>query len=288
MLKKSIDLLEKLYPYAHQLPRRTMDEKLCFMHIPKCGGTSVDEACQVSYGISKRILGNRLLRLDESASLKASEIAEENLMDLRNKLLMYYLSKHECNYVSGHFTYDEDTFRHFGHEWNFMTILRNPVSKWFSQYFYNRFKDNNHFRIDSDIETFIESQRGVFYGCDYVVKFTNSSSVEEASTDQAISQAVKNLNEKFTLVGILERLDLFQRAFRERFNVDLWIRKRNANPLKKARQDEMISDEIYKRVEAICQPNIRVYEAILKQVLNDSACTVEEEARVPQLKSLPG
>lgn len=102
-------------------------------------------------------------------------------------------------------------------------------------------------------------------GNSYVRRLTEGISPTNASSDEGVKQAIENLN-KFALVGILEKMDIFARDYQSLFGTKLVIEHSNKNPVSKFQQKEQITDEIRQRVEEICQPNIRVYESQLKRI----------------------
>lgn len=65
------------------------------------------------------------------------------------------------------------------------------------------------------------------------------------------------------MVGILEDLEKFERDFEELFGAKLFIRQLNRNPLKKVKQENIVSKEIRQQVEEICRPSMKVYKAML-------------------------
>jgi hypothetical protein len=259
------------YPFIHQLFHGKVEKKIFFLHIPKCGGTSIDHAIIASFGLPKIEYEKSFFHLSASGSAKVSEITGEPLMSYREKLLLYYLSVPSYKYVTGHFAYSERAIQEFGKEWNFITILRHPVSKWFSQFFYLKHKKSSYDRIDSDPESFLEleSERAMSMGSDYVCRLAEGISLREASSNEAINKVIENLN-KFVLVGVLERSDVFARDYKSIFGADLYIKRHNANPLPETKQKEQVTDQIRKKVEEICHPNLRVYEAVLARLSSRS------------------
>ncbi|NET33464.1 MAG: sulfotransferase family 2 domain-containing protein [Cyanothece sp. SIO1E1] len=260
-----------IYPRFHHLlnnkvtEEKKVEEKVFFFHIPKCGGTSIDRAIQSTIKVSER-REREIFHLDAAAALRTSNVWAEAPLDLTRKFLYYCMASQRYRYISGHFAYSEKAMQDFGHDWKFVTLLRDPVSKWFSQYFYNRYKQNDHYKISCDLETFLKSDEAVHLGRNYIFLLVEGITKAEASSEAAIAQSIANL-EKFSLVGVLEKMDLFSRSFENQFGVQLEIEQRNKNPLSKQHQLQQITDDMRQRVVELCQPNQQVYEAALKMAI---------------------
>jgi hypothetical protein len=250
--------------YLRRKVTGTTKRRIFFLHVPKCGGTTVHKAILGTFKVGQQLLANRQFHLNPDASLRASLLDGESLGSLRTKLLLYYMSIPKCRYISGHFQYSDAAVREFGREWTFLTLLREPVSRWFSLYFYNRFKQSHHFRITCDLEEFANSERGAAAGCSYVRMFVETPDQRSNFSEAVIQQAIANID-NFALVGLLERLDLFSRDFHDLFGSRLNLGRRNTSPV--AKSEQQISERVRRRVEEICEPNRRIYEAVAKRVL---------------------
>lgn len=112
----------------------------------------------------------------------------------------------------------------------------------------------------------MESEEGIALGSDYVRKLTQGFHGTEAASKEAVTQAIENLK-KFALIGVLERLDLFARDFHRLFGVKLFLEKKNMNPVSREKQREEITEEIRKKVEEICLPDIEVYEWAVQRIV---------------------
>lgn len=245
--------------------RRDIKTKVFFLHFPKCGGTSINRAIENSFGYFEK---RNFFHLSPHASAKASKVAEDELMDYREKILLYYMSNSGYRYISGHFQYSQKAFEEFGKEWYFVTILRDPVSKWFSHYFFNKYKEDSHFKIEDNIEDFLESERATALGCDYVSKLVGETGEIDYTSENAIKAAINNLH-KFKLVGVIEDTDSFAKKYHDLFGAKLLIKRKNTNPRSKAKQQEEITDRVKNKVKEICKPNLRVYESVLEQIKAD-------------------
>jgi len=237
-----------------------ISEKIFFLHIPKCGGTSVDAAISEVYGWKS------CLRLDSAASRKASEARNEDLMLYRNKLLHYFMEQDGLRFISGHFVFDSELHSRYSSQWRHITLLRDPVQKYLSQYFYNFQKQNReHFGIEESLEHFVNSEEGVRLGQDMVQKITGEARITtdgSAGRKAQIEQAIQNI-EKFHLVGILEDLDRFEKDFKEIFGASLHVKKMNRNRRKNKQQ---ISPAIKNKIEILCRPDITLYEHVKKML----------------------
>lgn len=221
----------------------------------------MDEAIRKSFGFFGK---KRTFQLSAHASLKGATIANKNLMDFREDILLYSMSNNNYQYIAGHFRYSDKVYKEFGQDWDFMTILRHPVKKWISQYFFNRSKKDNHFSIDSDLESFLHSEAGKKLGSDYVQKLTDKNLDLDPTSEDAISIAAENLS-NFSLVGFLEDVNGFTQSYKDLFGVSLKIENKNSNPVSKKQQRSQISSQLRHKIEEICQPDIKLYELAAKQ-----------------------
>lgn len=257
-------ILRKMLRHFHKLwsqPKRIDLEKLLFIHLPKCGGSSLHAALQDAYARN----GFETTKLDAHASKDAAGIAGDGIQDFRVQLLIYHLSREQNRYVAGHYALSETVWEEFGDQWKFMTVLREPVARWYSSYFYNRYKDGGHFRISESLEVFIESETARAEGDMYVRLLAADS-----DSDGAVERATQNL-QRFHLVGVVEDLDALVRDCRQLLGIDIDIGHRNAGPRPQSSRRDEITPEIDRRVRQLCEPNLRVYEAVRERISSEGS-----------------
>jgi len=244
-------------------------KKTFFLHIPKCGGTSITQALFSCYARKYYFLPS-LQRADNArflnaqASLKGARLCGVDLGKYREHLLLYFMSMKNVKFITGHYNFSELAYQEFNEEWTFITMLRHPVSRWFSHYFFNRYKEADHFKINDDLASFVESGPGQRMGHFYVYNLTGEGQFGSVSTE-TVARAIECL-EKFSIVGCLEYLDIFLKQIEELYHIKLNIKAKNKNPLDKSKQKEQISEEIMKKVEKICQPDMEIYNFALSRL----------------------
>lgn len=238
-------------------------EKIFFLHLPKCGGTSIDKALRSFYQPFE------ICHLDNASCVNTAQMLSRDLDDYRRDLLLYYLGRENKRYLGGHFAYSKKAHLEFGDKWYFITVLRHPVDRWFSHYFYNRYKTTDElFRISEDLSTFVDSSRALVLGRQYVMNLTEGEiQPNELSnvSDATVTSAIKALN-TFSLVGCLEHLDVMKKDFKKLFGVKFYMQTSNVNPLSKDEQHKQISVRLRKRVEEICEPDLQIYNHILTKI----------------------
>lgn len=232
-----------------------------FLHIPKCGGSSVTRALEESIGLRKWLTG-KYHYLKAAPSRKAAEDMKLSLMDYRNHILSYHMNDKSMMYVGGHFGFSRHLYERHSDRWKYVTILRNPVKKWFSQYFYNRYKEDDHFSIDGGVEAFAHSETGRHLGSDFVHKLTDGIPAEDCDSDAAVERALENID-KFDLVGAIEKINAFTSDFKDIFGFELNVPHVNKSPVGKQKRRRMVTDKVRERVESYCEPDLRVYNYVL-------------------------
>ena len=246
-------------------------EKIFYLHIPKCGGTSVTnaiQACYYKWSFSDTL---NFFSLDGSASWKTTEILnnielssnivnDKTVMNLREELLIYYMSQRHIEYIGGHFGFSLKAYQQFHHEYAFITILRNPVKRWISSYLYNRYRQPQKYRqINMNFQDYLESDFGKSQGYEYAKFLGGNDTGENFLNRAAIDRAKKNLH-KFRLIGFLEDMDSFKVKFKEQFDRDLNIGFLNQGSKNGKSENPLITETEKEQIKKICWPDIEVYQ----------------------------
>ena len=170
------------------------------MHPPKCGGTSISRSIKQAYGIYENLYGKNLKKLEGRCSTDAAAAMGKDIFDLRKNILMYYMFQENIKYITGHFTYIEDLPKDIKNRWHYVTILREPVNRWFSHYFFNYTiqsgdKSSSHDKLNKRLEKFLneESDRAKEMGLSYITIFTENIKFEMAWTNTATRMCKKEV-----------------------------------------------------------------------------------------------
>lgn len=253
-------------PLLKRVKTNRLNKKICYIHVAKCGGTSLIDAIKKQYRLRDRLFGKKLfINLNAAASLRGSEIFNENLFAYREKLFIYFLSIRANKFISGHFPFSDLAMRHYGDEWSFITILRHPVDRWFSHYFFNRYKKEDHFKTDLSLNAYLDTDDGRSLGSLYYRIFYGKRNDPDTDSEETYLKVIENINQ-MTCIGLVEHMDRFCRDFNQCFGVQLKVEMKNKNPLSHKDRSELITDSIRKKVEKICEPDLKIYEYVLKKI----------------------
>jgi hypothetical protein len=227
----------------------TPADRMVFIHVPKCGGRSIDKGLRRAYRALPVRQRGRIVQLKEKATSNASDDTDWSVWQLREGLLEYYLAHDDVQYLSGHFQIDRATVERRADEWRFVTVLRNPVDRWLSHYFFNRYKPGDHYGIDQDLEQFLNTDRAAAYGRTFVDYFS------EDGPDEA-----KATLEQFDVVGFLDDLNDFRDRVVSYLGERPEILHHNSNPVAKRKRKELVTPAIRDEVRELCGPDLDVYE----------------------------
>jgi hypothetical protein len=233
--------------------------KVVFHHVPKCGGTSVGRAIRLRY------LPSQVTVLPE-ASYRALELVEGShqgrdfptkLHHFREQAFAYHMI---CGVrcVSAHVPFSEAVFDRFHNEYNFITILREPVSRYISHYFFS-YGRKAHAGISESLPEFIETDRGAQHGAMFVYYFSGLEPSHDMRSAEAIERARNNLR-KFDVVGLLEDLPRFQERLGDVLDIRVKIGHENKGRADGSTKRTIITPELRRRIEELCCPDIEIYE----------------------------
>jgi hypothetical protein len=245
---------------------RHVKKRILFVHVPKCGGEAIHAAIRNAYGPLAVAQRGRMVRINPGASERAARALGRPVGAFREELLAYHMENPATRYLAGHVTVSDQLLDAVGDGWHLVTVLREPVSKWLSAYFYDRYKTHEHRRHDLSLPEFLESERGRQLGSEYVWRFAPQYRGDASRSEEAIAAASATLS-RFAVAGVLERLDLFSSAFEQAFAVPLRIGHTNQSPASQARRDSEVTADITALVRTICEPNIRIYDEVKRRAL---------------------
>jgi hypothetical protein len=238
-----------------------LDRPMFFLHIEKCGGTAVDEAIRRAYRTLDVTTYENLIKLDSAAAYRASQALGRPTWEYREELARYYLERDNSRFVTGHFQVSEELVTDYKERFSFLTVLREPVAKFVSHYFFNRYKDDDHGRIEVGLAEYLETGRARDICTDYVQLLTGTGDApaEDAHSAERLEHAKRTLD-KFALVGVLEDLPSFVDDFEDRFGAGLDVMSRNRNPASREKRREELTPEVEERIREMNAPNIAIFE----------------------------
>ena len=254
---------------------RRPQNKIIFIHVPKCGGDAVGNAIVSQYITFRQdsnpisfdaLASDNVVKIRKNISEPAYIAHEDAILEFRENLLLYLMGRASSRLILGHVAFSNAAYEAFRGQFAFVTMLRDPVKRYISAYFYNRYKTSEHRKINLEIDAYLDSKLGQEQDHD-LVKFIGGRRVNgDYASREAIEQAKENLH-KFDVIGFLEHLDTFRACYETRFGVSLRLAKTNENPKPASFRDSIMTTERQERVREICAPDREIYQYAIEHFL---------------------
>jgi hypothetical protein len=230
--------------------------------MPKTGGTSLGRTLTELYFDVLRPHKRGMLQLSADASRMTAGLHGLTDEQIRDVVLHYGLvGARPVRLALGHFRYTAKIIEQLGPTWRTATVLREPTSRWLSEYYYNRHKTSQHYKTDLDLEAYMESPAGRCGGCCYVRRLVSEAPAGDSSvaTASMIAEAKQNL-ERIHVLGLLEEFEDFLRRLGDVLGRRLYVGHLNRNPAPRGARDPQLDETTLRRIAALCEPDREIYE----------------------------
>ena len=232
---------------------------LVFHHVPKCGGTSVGMTIRRRYLLSQAgIVPGPSFFAAGAITMNGDRLSVlQQAKEFRERLLLYHLFN-GVRCVSAHVRFSTVAYDNFHATHGFITMLRDPVERYISHYFFGAGR-NGHMSIEMPLDEFVETEEGRQYGAAYCDYFSGLGAFADFGTSNAIARAKKNLS-LFAVVGFLDDLGDFRRRVGKEFGFKPRVGHKNRGLDVKQGVRDSISPEILDRIRLLCSPDREIFE----------------------------
>lgn len=246
----SIDLIKR---YRQTLAEKFLPAPVVYHHVPKCGGTSLGRALRKRYFISQAGINHpAVLKMAMARYPDISPEARwENVSRFKEETLLYHLFNNtRC--VVAHVGFSRTAYQEFSDRYSFITLLRDPVERFMSNYFYRY-----HKQLDVDFDAFLETDAARYMGARYLQYFYAGNDWSEMFSQSSIDQAKANL-ECMSVVGFLDNLAGFSRQIGETLGMRLNMGHENKGSTNSTIRDSITTEQM-ERIRELCAPDIEIY-----------------------------
>ncbi|MCW8109505.1 sulfotransferase family protein [Alteromonas ponticola] len=237
--------------------------RIFFCHVPKCAGVSLSKAIFSStYPMwlkATRFTGY----IDLKSSQTAAELLGVDMMTARETQLVFQLNDPQMRYTNGHCVAHPQVVSKFCNDWHFITILRDPVKRFISEYVYNRFKASEWQKHEDDLEQYLASDKAVSSALTYARYFSGEkdSHAIRANPQSVVDAAIANLR-NFSVCGTLEDMPRWQQKFNQTFTTKINIASQNTSPNQQAYRDITSNPEAMERIRLLCKIDYDIFNAL--------------------------
>jgi hypothetical protein len=191
-----------------------------FMHLPKCGGTSIAEALYATVPIQQRvgvvdaISTRRAMAIyhdDVDALDRQHDDLEnsKNIYDFREQLVINHMSWN-TRMIHGHVLYSNRADRHFGDQYKYVTVLREPIERVISNFAHSVQSG----MISDDFDTYLDGPIVRAHGLTFLRYFSGTAVLNAAQEEAALEKSIETLK-KFAVIGFLDDLGRFASDYKQ-------------------------------------------------------------------------
>ena len=228
---------------VHRIATQTSNVgNIAFVHVPKSGGISIDLAMREQFAVAgqPRFSREGAIAMSLATFAKpitgldtAAEFSDHHAQQLSG-LLAYHLAQN-WPYISGHVCTNKQIIAQFSQQYNFVTVLREPVSRFTSNYIFNKLTNAlpimapNNLTTDNliaEVDQILDHRRG-WQMANVMSMCITGRFAKDDSDAQKIQSEFANHLAAYKVVGFLDDLPTFTAQIKQLTNKQITIGSHN-------------------------------------------------------------
>lgn len=197
---------------------------LFFMHLPKCGGSSLTHALKRNVPINRRIgvidanatrMAAGIYARGQASNLAAHEdrATPEPTFMLREQILLMHLAW-QTSLIIGHVLWSDKAWQHFQGRFDAITMMREPMDRTLSNLNFNF--ANHIYPAPESVDELLDSALAWHHATCLVRYFAGAPKARPEDMATLFARARVNAA-RFKLIGALENFPAFARAMKLKF-----------------------------------------------------------------------
>lgn len=237
-----------------------------FLHMPKCGGTSLSEALYATVPLHQRVAVLDAVSTRRAASILAFDrddgaLCHDDLehghltFDLRQRLMLAQMAA-GAQLIHGHVLYSEAAERHFSNRYRIVTMLRDPVERAISNF--SMMAANGY--VAPDVDAWLDGPVGRSHATVFL-RYLGGQNVVTKDEEPAILTLALQRLERVAVMGFLDDLPGFLTRFADVFGVRPKVHRYNSAAWPRI----ALSAAQRSRLEQACAADMEIHAAARRQ-----------------------